>query len=135
MKQAQPVVAVLALVGLLTLAACSGGGSEVTGEIAKGDRSALPEDAIITVELRDTSLADAPAKTISSETIVLEGGQLPVPYLLSYKEDEIDESHSYTVFSRIEAGGSLIYITDTAYPVITRGNPTEDVEVVVVPVG
>ena len=31
--------------------------------------------------------------------------------------------------------GQLLSITDTAYPVITHGNPTEDVEVIVVPVG
>ena len=39
------------------------------------------------------------------------------------------------MFARIEASGSLIYISDTAYPVITNGNPSQDVEVVVVPTG
>ena len=39
------------------------------------------------------------------------------------------------VFARIEDDGQLLSITATAYPVITRGNPTEDVEVIVVPVG
>jgi len=118
------------------LAACSSSASEVTGDITKLDRMALPAGTLVTVELRDTSLADAPAVTISTDKIELEGNQLPVPYVLEYDEDEIVENNTYTVFSRVtDADGTLIYITDTAYPVITRGNPTDDVEVLVVPVG
>ena len=48
---------------------------------------------------------------------------------------QIIETNTYTVFAKIEVDGTLIYITDTAYPVITRGAPTDDVEVLVVPVG
>ncbi len=55
--------------------------------------------------------------------------------MLDYDEDEIIEANTYTVFVRIEADGTLLYITDTAYPVITRGDPTQDVEVLVAPVG
>ena len=94
-----------------------------------------PPDSVITVELRDVSLADAPARTLSTDVIELNGDQLPVPYELTYESDEIDARHTYTVFAKIESGGSLLYITDTAYPVITNGNPTEDVEIVVVPAG
>ena len=84
---------------------------------------------------QDTSLADAPATTLSTDVVDLNGNQLPVQYELQYNEDDIDDRNTYTVFARIEAGGSLLYITDTAYPVITRGNPTEDVMVEVVPTG
>ncbi len=120
---------------LVSVAACDGANEEVSGSVAKLDRMALSQSAVVTVELRDTSLADAPAETLSTDVIELGGNQLPVPYLLSYDPSDIDERHTYTVFSRIEDGGQLLYITDTAYPVITRGNPTEDVEVVVVRVG
>ena len=125
----------LLLIPVLALTACSAGTSMVTGEVAKRDRSALPPDAVVTVELRDVSLADAPAITLSSDVIGLDGRQLPVSYELAYDPDDIDERSTYTVFARIEASGSLIYISDTAYPVITNGAPTEDVEVVVVPTG
>jgi len=67
--------------------------------------------------------------------IELDGRQLPVPYELSYDLNDIDERFTHTVFAKIEASGSLIYISDTAYPVITNGAPTENVEVVVVPTG
>jgi putative lipoprotein len=107
----------------------------VTGEVTKLDRMALPPNAVVNVELRDVSLADAPARTISTDIIEPDGDQLPVPYEQPYDEDEIDERNAYTVFVRIEADGQLLYITDTAYPVITGGNPTEDVVVTVAPVG
>ena len=119
----------------LLLTGCAVAGDAVTGTVNKLDRSALPESAVVTVELRDVSLADAPATTLSTDIIELGGDQLPVPYTLEYDQDEIDERNNYTVFARIDDGGDLLYITDTAYPVITRGNPTEDVEVFVVPVG
>ena len=125
----------LVLIPILALTACSGGTSIVTGEVTKRDRSALPPDAVVSVALRDVSLADAPAKTLSTDVIELDGSQLPVPYELPYDPDDIDERRTYTVFVRIETSGSLIYISDTAYPVITNGAPTEDVEVVVVPTG
>lgn len=124
----------LMAVAAMSLTACGSDDPEVSGQITKRDRSGLPENAIVTVELRDVSLADAPAKTLSTDVIELNGNQLPVAYELGYDPDEIDDRNTYTVFSRIEADGTLLYITDTAYPVITNG-ATEDVEVVVVPAG
>jgi putative lipoprotein len=127
--------AVILLAGILFATACSGSGAEVTGTVNKLDRSALPPNAVVTVELRDTSRADAPAVTLANDVIELGGDQLPVPYTLSYDENDIDDRNTYTVFVRIEAEGRLQYITDTAYPVITRDAPTEDVEVFVVQTG
>jgi putative lipoprotein len=127
--------AVILLAGLLSATACSGSDAQVTGTVNKLDRSALAPNAVVTVELRDTSLADAPAVTLATDVIELGGDQLPVPYTLSYDEDEIDDRNTYTVFVKIEAEGQLLYITDTAYPVITRDAPTEDVEVFVVQAG
>jgi putative lipoprotein len=126
-------VAVIAMAAM-SLTACGGDDPAVSGEVTKRDRSGLPENAVVTVELRDVSLADALAKALSTDIIELKGSQLPVAYELAYDADEIDERHTYTVFSRIEADGNLLYITETAYPVITNG-VTEDVEVVVVPTG
>jgi putative lipoprotein len=134
-SSARAALALILLVTLLSVAACSSSSSEVTGSVGKLDRKGLPPNAVVNVELRDTSRQDAAALTISTDTIELDGDQLPVPYVLEYDEDEIIEANAYTVFVRIEADGTLLYITDTAYPVITRGNPTRDVEVLVVPVG
>ena len=129
----QRVLVACMLFLILGLSACSGGTEVVTGEVAKRYRNAVPPEAIVTVELRDVSVVDGPATILSSDVIELDGSQLPLPYELSFDPDDIDGRFTYTVFRRIEASGSLIYISDTAYPVITNGGPTEAVEVVVVP--
>lgn len=133
-SSARAVFSLVLLVTLLVLSACSSSSSEVTGTVTKLDRKGLSPTTVVNVELRDTSLQDVAAATHSTDIIELEGDQLPVPYVLEYDEDEIEEGHTYTVFVRIEDGGALLYITDTAYPVITNG-VTEDVEVLVVPLG
>ncbi len=140
------VVGVIGAVLLLCLvAACiaaavavfSGGGAmaSVTGNVVYRERMALPEDAVVTVQLQDVSLADAPAKVLD-EQVIKNPGQVPIPYEVQYDESEIDERHTYTIYARIEDGqGNLMFTTTQSHPVITRGNPTENVEVLVQRVG
>ena len=112
-----------------------GGESCVTGTITYPQRIALPEDAVVQVQIQDTSLADAPAETIGTTVIHTNGRQVPIPYVVRYNPAVIVENHTYTMSARITDGeGNLIWINDTAIPVITRDNPTEDVEIIVVQV-
>jgi putative lipoprotein len=116
-----------------TVAIFSGGGAmaSVTGNVVYRERMALPDDAVVTVQLRDVSLADAPAKVLD-EQVIKNPGQVPIPYEVQYDESEIDDRHTYAIYARIDDGqGNLMFTTTQSYPVITRGNPTEDVEVLV----
>jgi putative lipoprotein len=127
----------LALIGYLIFTSLNGGGAAdaatVSGTVTKLDRSALPEDAVLTVRIQDTSRADAPATTVGEQIIELDGGQLPVAYSVAYDSDEILDQNTYTMSARIEnAAGELLYINDTSIPVITSDNPTVDVEIPVV---
>jgi putative lipoprotein len=128
---------VLSLVAIaLTVALPAGAQSTaVTGTVTYLQRSALPPDAVVTVKLVDISKADAPAEVISEQTITAEGKQAPFPYSLPYDPAKIVESNSYAVQGRIESGGVLLFISTSVIPVITRGNPTENVEIIVQPVG
>ena len=111
-------------------------GAVVTGTVTYRQRIALPEDAIVTVQIQDTSRADAPAEVIGVQIIETNGRQVPIPYSVSYDPDVIVENHSYTMSARLTDGqGTLLFINDTSIPVITNSNPTTDVEIVVVPVG
>ena len=119
------------------LVACSSGDDEstVSGNIVSKESVTLPDGANIQVQIQDVSVADAPAKVIGEQTIDGSGKSLPVPYEVSYDASEIDDRFSYSMSVRIEdADGSLIYISDTNTPVITNGNPTENVDINVVPV-
>jgi heat shock protein HslJ len=110
--------------------------AQVTGTITYLQRSALPSDAVISVQLQDTSLADAPAVVMSEQIIPTEGQQVPFPFAVGYNPDEIQENRTYTLSVRIEdSSGKLLFINTQAYPVLTRGFPGSDIEVIVEPVG
>ena len=65
------------------------------------------------------------------EQVVTPTGQVPIPFEISYDPAQIDERMSYAVQARIEVGGQLMFISTQAYPVITRGNPSRDLEILV----
>ena len=105
----------------------------VTGTVFYLERMALPPGAVLTVQLADVSIADAPAVVIAKETKTLTT-QVPVPFSLSYDPAKIIKIHSYSVQARIEVEGKLRFISTMSYPVITNGKPTTvDVRVSPVP--
>ena len=53
MTALRKVALVAGLGAVVLLAACSDDGPAVTGDVTKLDRSALPHNAVVTVELRD----------------------------------------------------------------------------------
>jgi putative lipoprotein len=70
------------------------------------------------------------------EQIILGPGQFPISYQVCYDPSQIQENHTYSMSARItESDGKLLFINDTHIPVITRGNPSDDVEIAVISVG
>lgn len=126
---------VLIILGLM-LTACGGASdAQVTGTILLPDGATVPNGATITVKVQDTSLADAAATDLGEQVIEGTGQTSPIPFAVSYNPADIDERFTYTMSVRIEdADGSLLFINDTAIPVITRDAPTSDVEVPVIAV-
>lgn len=112
----------------LMLAACQTTSAEPTvtvrGEATYRERIAVPPGAQLEVLLLDVSRADAPSETISGVTLS-DIGQPPYPFEIAYRPDQIVSSHQYVVRARLMHEGRLIFTTDEAYPVITRGHPTE----------
>jgi putative lipoprotein len=106
----------------------------VTGTVTYLVRSALPPTAVIEVVLQDVSKMDIPAVTIDSQRIEADGRQAPFPYELKYDPAQIDERNTYAVRATIKDGDQLLFTSTTHIPVITRGAPTRDVEIVVEPV-
>lgn len=102
----------------------------LTGVVTYRERMALPPNAVVEVQLQDVSRADAPAQTIA-EQVITPTTQVPIPFELKYDPASIDPRNRYAVAARITADDELLFINTTAYPVITGGNPTANVEVVV----
>jgi putative lipoprotein len=126
------------LLGAVALSGCGSPASEasVTGSVTYLEKIALPQDAVITVQIEDVSKADAPAEVIGKQVIQANGAQVPFAFDVRYDPGQIQDTHSYSLRVRIEDGsGNLLFTNDTSVPVITRGNPTQDIEVIVVPVG
>ena len=124
---------------LLAIAACQGGSdsSNATWEVPSGktpnasingtvtyrERLTLSPSASLVMELRDVSYADASAPLIARQTIS-NPGQVPIKFKVEYSREDIDPRNTYGISARIiESDGRLAFINDTAYDVITRGNP------------
>ena len=99
--------------------------ASVVGTVSYRHRIALPADAVVTVSLQDTTLADAPARTIGETTIETKGAQVPIPFRIDYDPATIDPSRVYSVRATITVGGNLLFTSTTSYPVLTRGAGNE----------
>jgi uncharacterized lipoprotein YbaY len=98
--------------------------AQVTGTVRYLPRIALPPSAIVEVSLQNVSRADAPALTLSTQTIELNGQQVPVDFALPYDATQIDPRHTYMVRASIRVGDELWFTSTRAYPVITQTYPT-----------
>ena len=92
----------------------------ISGKIEYSERIALSPKAIVNVRLEDVSLADAPAVLIAEQNIE-NACQIPISFELMYNPKIIDPSGTYVVRATIYEGGEKRFITDTAYPALTRG--------------
>ncbi|WP_419554537.1 YbaY family lipoprotein [Candidatus Poriferisodalis sp.] len=100
-----------------------GADASVRGSITYRERIALTPDAVVTIQLRDTSYADA-ASVLIAEQIISNPGQVPIDFNVRYVSDEIDDRNTYSIAVVITEGdGRMAFTNDTAYDVITRGNP------------
>ena len=92
----------------------------VTGTASYRERIFLPAGAVFEVKIEDVSRADAPAQVIGR--LQREpAGQVPIDFEIAYDPDAVIEAHSYSLRARILVDGRLLFTTDQAYPVLTRG--------------
>lgn len=109
------------------LAACASvpptGRAQVTGSVSYLQRVALPPGAVIKVQLVDVSRADAHAVVLGEQLIRADGRQPPFAFAVDYDPSKIQPNWSYAVSARIEDGGTLLFISDRRYAVLTRGAP------------
>ncbi|MCB0167399.1 MAG: YbaY family lipoprotein [Anaerolineae bacterium] len=106
----------------------------VTGRIVAPEGSTLPEGSQVEIRVDDVSLADVAATQIGGE-MILDATQFPINFEATYNAQAIEERNTYAVQVRIsDSEGTLLFINTQAYNVLTQGNPTYDVEVMVEPV-
>ena len=110
-----------------------GAAAVMTGRVVwQGGDAQLPDGAVLTVTLADTSIADA-AWTVISQQVIEDATRLPAAFRLEYDPTKIDERSEYTLSASVELGDQLLYTNDTVHPVLTQGAPAEsDIEVIAV---
>ena len=110
-----------------------GAAAVMTGRVIwQGGDVQLPDGAVLTVTLADTSIADA-AWTVISQQIIEDAQRLPAAFRLEYDPTEIDERSEYSLSASVDLGDRLLYTNDTVHTVLTRGSPAQsDIEVIAV---
>jgi putative lipoprotein len=86
------------------------------GEVLYRERIALPDNAVVSVELADVSRADAPAAVIGKQEIS-PAGQVPVKFEIRFDDSAIRPNMTYALQARITVDGELWFINDTHHGV------------------
>lgn len=108
--------------------------NNLTGTVTYLERIALDPAAVVTIQLEDVTVAEAPSTIVAEQRINAEGRQVPIPFDMPYDPATVDPNRLYSLSARIEdGGGKLLFISDTRVPVLTGGSPTQAIEVRVVP--
>jgi len=94
----------------------------IDGSVNYSERIALPDDAMLTVELLDVSKAGANAVRLARLSLPGGGRQLPLLFELPYYQADIQPSHRYSVRATLtSSGGELLYTTTQHAAVLTQG--------------
>ncbi len=101
----------------------------ITGTITYRDRSALPRDAVATVELREVLRSDLRPVTIARQTIS-PATRMPISFSIDYDPTEIDSRRTYVIDAEITAAGRQIYAMRQSAPIF-NGRPSTDVQLLV----
>jgi len=110
------------------------GMASVSGTVTYLPRIALPPDALVTVTVHNAQLADAPPEmtTLATTAFTTDGAQVPLPYEVFYSTGDVQEGALYSIGATIRSSaGDLLFTSKEVIPVITKGNPTADVEILV----
>lgn len=105
------------VVGMLAVPEMSSAAEKtLKGEVMYRERIALPPNAVLSVQLADVSLADAPAAIIG-ERKVAPAGQVPIRFEISFDPQVIRPNMTYALQARITVDDRLMFISDTRHQV------------------
>ncbi|MDR8523156.1 MULTISPECIES: YbaY family lipoprotein [Shewanella] len=109
----KPFLSLAVVASILTGCATPNAVVEIHGEVWYKERMMLPEDAVITVQVQDVSLADAPAEVIAE--FERNDVSTPVPFQFLINRDQFEPGHTYNIGARITYNGELMFINTQAY--------------------
>ena len=107
--------------------------AKVDGYVIIMQNTIVPENAVLTVTLADTSIVHLPALILSQKYYYSFNSQSPIPFELTYHDNEIRTDAHIVVSASVSASGKLLYESQTATEVINNG-VVAGVEVLAAPV-
>ena len=125
---------VLAALLLALPSAAQAQGNSVSGTINYNVRSALPGNAVVTMQIARIT-ATGTSEVVYEQRLTTNGAQVPFRFVVPYDPARIDQNATYNLQGNISVNGQARFTTNRAIPVITRGNPTANLSVVMAPVG
>jgi putative lipoprotein len=128
----QAVLSLLVAVAVMVLAACGAGETigTVSGTVTYAERIHVRPDAVMRVRLLDVSDAQARPVALAEHAQATGGTRPPFRFELEFDGLAIDDGGLYVLEATLEADGRTLLRTPTAIPVITRGQPSEHVQLV-----
>lgn len=93
--------AALPIAMLLMVAPALGAPVQLPGEVTYRERIALPEAAVLSIELIDLAWPDRPRLSVSAPT---GAGQVPLAFTLTFEDSLILPQHDYALNAEISAG-------------------------------
>ncbi len=125
--RALALLATLALLAAPALAHAQQTPAAISGTLNTRDRSAIPANAVVTVQIAEVGTAGQPGQVIAEQRFTTNGAQPPYRYSITYDPSRIDAAKQYTAQANISVNGQPRYSTNTIYRVITGGAPVSDV--------
>ncbi len=106
-------------------------GGMVAGSLSMPTGTVLPKDALLTIQLEDVSLADAPSKLVGNRLIPVGGQSGSIDWEVYYPGAVIDTRNTYNISAVIAYDNSMQLRTTSHFGVFTDGMSKKmDIEVV-----
>ena len=101
----------------------------ITGTVTYNDRSALPRDAMLNIELREV-LSFNTSRPITLTRQSYTAARAPIEFNLDYDPTQIDARRNYVLHANITSGGREIYSMRQDTPIF-GSNPSQNVQLLV----
>lgn len=93
----------------------------ISGSVSYRERTALPPNATLTVELLDVSKQDVKAERLARLTLPVGSRQVPLAFELPFYPADVQPTHRYTLRATFNSDGELLFTTAQHVPVLTQG--------------
>jgi putative lipoprotein len=90
-------------------------------------------NTIVDIKLVDLSEDDS-SKAILGEETIANPTEWPISFALKYNANAIDRDHRYVIEASVTVGNTIHFLNQAAYPVLTQGGPSNNLEITIEPI-